>query len=174
MQNKEHIRDGGFTMAELIVVMAVLGIAVGIMIPMVGNTAGMQLRATAQQVASAVTYAQNCAIASRAPIQVVFSAEDESYALQDEDGQVLTGDVTTSDFQYQMTFPDSSDFARVRIETANFDDTETVWFDRLGSPHSGAIGDSADHLASGTLVLTTGEASVTLTVEPVTGNITIN
>lgn len=154
--------------------MAVLGIAVGIMIPMMGNTSGMQLRGTAQQVASVLTYAQNCAIASRAPIQIVFSAEDESYALQDEDGQVLTGDITTSDFQYQITFPDSRDFARVRIETADFDGTETVWFDRLGSPHSGAIDESADHLASGTLVLTSGDSSVTLTVEPVTGNITIN
>ena len=174
MQNTRPYTAGAFTMVELIVVMLVLAIAAGIMVPMMGNTHAMELRAAAQHVASTLTYAQNSAIAARAPIQVVFSPDAESYSLQDADGQVLTGDVTTDDSRFQTTFPDTYDYSSVTIETADFDDTQSVWFDRLGSPHSGAIADAPPHLASGQLVLASGESTVTIAVAPVTGNITVN
>jgi prepilin-type N-terminal cleavage/methylation domain-containing protein len=175
MQKRFYAAGAGFTMVEILVVLMILGIVAGVMIPMMGNTDAMKLRATGQQIVSALAYAQNSAIAGQDPIQVVFNttAGSYGYSLEDEAGVVLVGDVSALDFKYALNFSTSDGYSRVKVTSALFDENASVWFDRLGGPHGGDIADAEPALTSGVLKIAAGNSSMTITMAAVTGTVSI-
>lgn len=161
----------GFTLVELLVVVVILGFAAAIAVPMIGSASSFQIRAAANKVAADLEYAKSMAISRGQNHAVVFDPVGEAYEIQDQSGTVIKNPVMPTR-DYRVAFGSDSRVASVEITSASFDGTTTVSFDYLGSPYNGGSPPTA--LNSGTLVLSAGSHSKTITVESVTGFISIS
>ncbi len=161
----------GFTLVEVLMVLLILGIAATIVIPMINDTSDLQVTSAARQIASTLLYAQTASISSQQQYQVVFDTGANSYEVQDSLGNVIVDPVAGS--PYQIAYPNDRRTQNVSIDTANFDGSNTVWFDRLGAPYGGTISASPPPLSTGQVEVRVKDKTMTITVEPVTGRITI-
>jgi prepilin-type N-terminal cleavage/methylation domain-containing protein len=158
----------GFTMIELVIVMAILAIAAAIVVPMASSAGSMQLRAAVNMIAADLEYAKSMSISRGQRYSVVFHKTTETYEIVDESG-------TTIPHPVKIGFPCTIDFRadgrlnQVDIVDANFDGTDRVSFDYLGSPFNGT-----SPLNSGVITLRAGVTTRTVSVEPVTGFISIS
>jgi len=159
----------GFTIIELLIVVVIIAIAALTVVPMVSSAASMQIRSAANMVAADLEYAKSMAISRGQYISVVFNEATESYQIEDQNGDVIQHPVKKG-FLYTMDFRNDSRLDRVEIVSANFDATNSIKFDYLGSPYNG--GGAA--LNSGVITLRAGSFTRTVTVEPVTGYISIS
>ncbi len=171
-RQKKEPRQRAFTLAEVLVVVVILGIAGAIIIPMISDSSDLQATSAARQIVSTLLFAQTAAIAHQEQYQVVFDAAAESYEVQDSSGAVIDNPVSSGS-DYRVSFPDISQMKSVTIDAVNFDGTDRVWFDRLGAPYSGAIIANTP-LASGEVTVRAGSRSYTVTVEPVSGRIKVD
>jgi len=162
----------GFTMIELLIVMAILAITAAIVVPMASSAGSMQLRAALNVVAADLEYAKSMSISRGQRYSIVFDRTTESYRIADETGTTVSHPVRKG-FPYVVDFRHDSRLGQVDIVTANFDGASAVSFDYLGSPYSGT-GPSATPLNSGVITLQAGGITKTVNVEPVTGYISIS
>ena len=162
-------RLGGFTLAEVMLVIVILAIAAMLALPLATSGASTQLKSAATIIASDLEYAKSMAISRGRNYSVVFNTGAESYQIEDANGVLIKHPVKKS--WYTVNFATDSRLNQVDISSADFGDTsETVGFDYLGSPYNG----SGDPLNSGVVTLRTGSSTMTVNVEPVTGYITIS
>lgn len=76
-------RRSGYTLIEAVVVLAILGIALSLVTPMVfRGISGTRLKATARRMTSAIRYARNLAITRRAAVYFAVDLDSETYSLQ--------------------------------------------------------------------------------------------
>ena len=158
----------GFTLIEIIVVVVILAIAAMLAVPMLSTAADTQLRTAGNMIAADMEYARSMAISRQQNYSVVFSSAGNSYEVRDGVGVVVAHPLNSAK-DLSVVFGDDSRLEKVDITSANFDGVETITFDYLGSPYSG-VGTA---LTSGTISLTADGFSMTITVEPVTGYVTI-
>ena len=157
---------GGFTLVELVIVVAILLIAAMVAIPMLTSAETFQLRAVANMIAADLEYAKQMAITRGGKYSVVFQQGTESYKIVDQDGSVIAHPVKIG-FSYSVDLKSDSRTDKVNIASVNFGSTQTVKFDYLGSPYNG----SDKPLNIGEILLQAGEDEITINVEPVTGHI---
>lgn len=162
----------GFTLIEIIVVVVILAIAAMLAVPMLSTAADMQLRTAGNMIAADMEYARSMAISTQQNYSVVFSSANNSYEVRDGVGAVVAHPLKSSS-PLSVVFGDDSRLEKVDITSADFDGVgnETITFDYLGSPYSGVGVGTA--LTSGTISMTADGFSMTITVEPVTGYVTI-
>jgi prepilin-type N-terminal cleavage/methylation domain-containing protein len=158
----------GFTMIEVLVVMVIIAIAAMMVIPMMSSAADTQLRSAANMIAADLEYAKSMAIGRQKVYSVVFDASAESYHIEDPNG--IINHPVKKGFTYVVNMASDGRLNQVDIATADFDASSTVKFDYLGSPYNG--NDTA--LNSGTITLQARDITMTITVEPVTGFISIS
>ncbi|MBN1436296.1 MAG: prepilin-type N-terminal cleavage/methylation domain-containing protein [Sedimentisphaerales bacterium] len=163
-----------FTITEVLAVVVILAIAAIIVPVMATNTNGMQIRSAGEQLLALITYAQNNSIALQRQVQIVYDANANSFTACDADGEPLTGNPNTPDGVYRVTFGDDTPCPNVTINSVDFDETESLWFDRLGAPHGGDLGEEPLPLLTGDIVIAAGDEILTVTVHPFTGQITVN
>ena len=89
-QSRRYGNSKGFTLAEVLVVLIILGIAATIVIPMIGDTSGMRVTSAVRHISSTLMFAQTAAISAQQPVQVIFDADAESYDLGIAAGRGLT------------------------------------------------------------------------------------
>lgn len=159
----------GFTLVEILIVVVIIGIAAAIAVPMMSSAGSMQARAAASMVAADLEYAKSMAISRGQIYSVVFDKVNETYQIEDKDGAVIPHPVKKG-FDYVVDFTTDGRLDRVDIGDVSFDGTSKVSFDYLGSPWNG----SGTPLNSGVITLQAGSAAETVSVEPVTGFISIN
>jgi prepilin-type N-terminal cleavage/methylation domain-containing protein len=172
--NKPRIVRHGFTMVELMVVVAIIAIAAAIVVPMVSSAGSMQLRAAVTMVAADLEYAKSLSISRGHRYAVVFNKDAESYQIEDLNGPVgdrVIDHPVRKGFKYIVNFATDSRLSQVNIVDANFDTTNAVSFDYLGSPVNGNDGNLTN---VGAVTLRAGGTERTVSVEPVTGYITIS
>jgi prepilin-type N-terminal cleavage/methylation domain-containing protein len=164
-------RASAFTMIELMVVLVILAIAAATVVPMMSSAASMQIRTAASMIATDLEYAKSMAISRGQWFSVWFDTTNESYQIEDQDGVILHP--VKKGFPYVIDFQNDSRLNKVNIVSADFDpgSNQTISFDYLGSPHSGD--GAANPLNSGVISLQAGGSTRTVTVEPVTGYISI-
>jgi len=150
----------GFTLIEILIVIVILAIAAMTAIPMMGSAASVQIRSAGNMIAADLEYAKSLAISKGQNFSVVFDESAESYSIVDQDGNTISHPVKKG-FDYVIDFQDEG-LGRVEIADADFDGASQVRFDYLGSPDNG-----------GTVHLQAGDMSATVSVEPVTGYITV-
>jgi type II secretion system protein H len=163
-----HRRGSGFTLIEILIVVAIIAIAAMVVVPMVGSAASMQIRSAANMIAADMEYAKSMAISRGQNFSVVFDKTTEGYSIKDQSGSTITHPVKKG-FEYVVNFRNDGRLNKVDIVDVDFDSTNEVRFDYLGSPYNG----SGNPLNSGIIHLQAGITSMTVTVEPVTGYISI-
>ena len=160
--------SGGFTLVELLIVIAIIMIAALTAIPMMSSAASVQIRSAANMIAADLEYAKSMAISRAQYFSVVFDKNTESYWIEDQDGIVIPHPVKKG-FDYVIDFQNDGRLNKVDIVDADFDATSEVKFDYLGSPYNG----NSTPLNSGVISLQAGGTTTTVTVEPVTGFVSI-
>ncbi|MBC8471299.1 MAG: prepilin-type N-terminal cleavage/methylation domain-containing protein [Planctomycetes bacterium] len=161
-------RSGGFTLVELLIVIAIISIAALTAIPMMSSAASMQIRSAANMLTADLEYAKSMAISRAQNFSVVFDASADSYRIEDQYGNVLPHPVKKG-FSYVIDFQNDGRLKKVDIVSVNFDSTSEVKFDYLGSPYNG----SSTPLNNGVINLQAGSTASIITVEPVTGYVSI-
>lgn len=155
----------GFTLIELLIVIVILAISAAIAVPMMSSAASMQMRAAGGIVAADLEYAKSMAISRGQNHSVVFDPTNERYEIQNQSGAVIKHPVTQKENGYVVDFTTDGRLDRVKIDSTTFTDHK-VTFDPLGSPVGLA--------AQGVVTLTAGDFTRTVTVEPVTGFISVS
>jgi len=162
------LRSGrGFTLIEILIVVVILAIAAMTAIPMMTSGASVQIKSAANMIAADLEYAKSMAISTGKIFSVVFDENTESYSIKDQAGNVIAHPVKKG-FNYIIGFRDKG-LDKVDIADADFDGTNTVKFDYLGSPYNG----TNSPLNRGVINLQAGSITMTITVEPATGFISI-
>jgi prepilin-type N-terminal cleavage/methylation domain-containing protein len=160
---------GGFTLIELMIVMLIMAVAAAIAVPMVSSAGSMQIRSAVNMVAADLEYAKSLAIGTGQRHSMVFDAANEAYHIANAAGTTVAHPVKKG-FDYVVSFATDGRLDQVDIVDASFDGTSTVSFDYLGSPYNGA----GTALTSGVVTLRAAGVTRTVTVEPVTGFISIS
>ncbi len=158
----------GFTIIELLIVVVIIAIAAMAAIPLSSSAASMQLRSAANMVAADLEYAKSMSISRGQSYSVVFDEGAESYRILDQDSNLIKHPVKKG-FDYIVSFSGDSRLSKVDLVDADFDGTEIVKFDYLGSPYDG----DDNPLNSGSITLQAGTMTLTVNVEAVTGFITV-
>ncbi len=138
-----------FTLLELIVVIAILGVASMLLIPSMDSVGSMRVQTAIRTIVSDITFAQADAIAFQQRRQVVFEPASSSYRLVQVVGPRTNPAFTT---MYSATHPSgqyvvqlsAGDFHGARITRAAFngnDSNHTLTFDELGTPVLDATSD---------------------------------
>ena len=161
-------RSCGFTLVELLIVIAIISIAALTAIPMMSSAASMQIRSAANMMTADLEYAKSMAISRAQYFSVVFDAGAESYRIEDQYGNVLPHPVKKG-FDYEIDFQNDGRLNKVDIISVDFDSTSEVKFDYLGSPWNG----NDNPLNNGVINLQAGSTNTIITVEPVTGYVSI-
>ena len=164
--------NAGFTVVEILIVVVIVAIAAMVAVPMMSSAGSMQIRSAANMIAADLEYAKSMAISRQKIHAVVFDKSTESYRIEDANG--IIDHPVKKGFKYVINFSNDSRLNKVDITDVDFDpDSEpTITFDYLGSPYSGT--GITNPLNSGVISLQAGGASVTISVEPVTGFISIS
>ena len=160
-------------MAEILLVVVIIAIAAMIAVPMMGSMDSVQIRSAANMIAADLEYAKSMAISRQNYYSVVFNPANDYYEVHDPNG--IIKHPVKKGFDYKVDFSSDSRLNKVVINDADFDpdSSNTITFDYLGCPYSGS-GTSPDHsLNSGTIGIRAGDFTMTVSVEPVTGFISI-
>jgi type II secretion system protein H len=166
------VRNIGFTLIEILIVVVIIGIAAMIAVPMMSSAASMQIRSAANIVAADLEYAKSMAISRGQNFSMVFDKNSESYSIKDQNGNTISHPIKKGSL-YVINFASDSRLGQVDIVDAVFNpnSSQTISFDYLGSPYSGT--GTSSPLNSGIITLQAGGNTKTVTVEPVTGYISI-
>lgn len=167
-QSVQALRPRGFTLIEVILVVVILSIAAMLVIPFAASGAASQLKGAATIVAADLEYAKSMAISRGQIYWIEFNTTEDSYSIKDASDTVITNPLTGK--QYIINFSSDNRFSKVDITSVNFDATgPAVGFDYLGSPKR----NGGDLNGAGEIKLSTGGSTLTVSIEPVTGYITI-
>jgi prepilin-type N-terminal cleavage/methylation domain-containing protein len=153
---------GGFTLIEIIIVVVILSIAAMAAIPLMSSASDIQIRSASNLIASDLEYAKSMAISRGQDYSVVFNESDNSYGIYKKGEADPIQHPVKKGFPYAMNFSNDSRLGKVDITSTSFTGGEVV-FDCLGSPDDG-----------GTITISASGITATITVEPVTGYISIS
>lgn len=164
----------GFSLVEILVVIVILAVAAAIVIPMASNASSVQAQAAADMVYADLEYVRGLAMSQGQVYRVTFNTTNESYHVDDRNGALIDHPVLVGeDFTY--SFPGSR-LGNVNIVSVNFDGDDIIAFDYLSVPRLyDSVGDDYDDELqnTGTIVLQAGSVQTTVSIEPQTGNITV-
>jgi prepilin-type N-terminal cleavage/methylation domain-containing protein len=147
-----------FTLAELIVVMVILGVMAALVIPYASSNSGTQAQAAARMLTADIEYAQNLATVTQGWVQVNFDAANKHYWITNASGDVAHPITQKSKYEF---FFGGSGFDKVTLANPSFGGPN-LRFGPLGDPVSG-----------GSVKVVAGATSYTITVAPVTGKATV-
>jgi len=169
------IRRGGFTLIELVVVMAVLGLAAALVIPQMGSVQVLRVQAALQTIVSDLTFAQADAIAFQQRRAVVFDVENNRYRLVAIPGSTIEESNTLylpdgPGGRYVVSLNEPR-YAGARISGSVFTAERPLVFDDLGTPMDSAGGDAPG--SGGSITVSGSGQTWTVVVEPFTGRISV-
>ena len=175
-----------YTLIELIMVMAVLGLAAALLIPSMVGTDSMTLQAAIRLLIADLSFAQSDALANQEFRRVVFFADGTGYCLiivpdenfitpndLDADANYVI-DPLKSMGRYIVSYASDSRFTGVSITAATIDgvdlaDRPDITYDMLG----GTIMAGPVPGTGGTITVSFNEFQYQVTIAPFTGKLTV-
>ncbi|MBN2584336.1 MAG: GspH/FimT family pseudopilin [Planctomycetes bacterium] len=160
-----------FTIVELLMVVMILAIMAAVVVPMATSSHDSQCAAAARMLTADLELAQSVALARQAPTALVFSGDLQSYKVIMATGQSL-GDYASLTAiahpgkpgqSYEISLPGELQLPDVTVNSASFGGASYVLYDTFGSPAAG-----------GSVVLRAGDATLTVTVQPITGAVSVH
>jgi prepilin-type N-terminal cleavage/methylation domain-containing protein len=153
-----------FTLAEIVIVLMIIGIVAAIVVPMHVSAAATELATAADMIASDLEYTKSLAISTGKSYFVVFDTSAEGYCIKDTNGQVIAHPVHIG-ANYAVSFAGDGRLDKVNIVSTTFGATNTIKFDSLGSPYDG----TGAALTNGVIQLIAEGQTMKVKIEPVTG-----
>jgi prepilin-type N-terminal cleavage/methylation domain-containing protein len=180
-----HNRSRAFTLAEIIVVIVILGIASAIVIPRLGTHNDLTVAAAARQLTADLLYAQNLAISTQTMHVVRFDTANNQYTLlkyvSPSTETILTHPLTQQTYVQKFGVAKSA-MVQVVLSSAVFNGLDSgyqnitaVGFDELGTPYvyDATKSPCTNDMVSGTITLTCGTFTSTITIDRYTGEIRV-
>ncbi len=160
-----------YTLIEILVVVALLGIASALVIPNMGSTSVLRIQSTVRAIVSDINCAQSDALALQRGRAMVFDVENNRYAIIEIPPDASTLDpvantLQTTDLKMSTKFHDS------KIDSASFDGANVLYFDELGGTVTGP--NSSTPSSGGTIIISGSGSRFQITVEAYTGRVTVS
>jgi len=162
-----HPAATGFTLVEVLVTVAILGLVGLVVVPQVTSSHQLVAQAATRSIVANLSAAQNEAIARQKPVGVVFEVSENRFMLVDAEGNVLAernmpggSDASVIDFDR------NAQYRGVELVSAQLGDdpgAPMVMYDELGSPDTG-----------GTITLRATEHRYRVSISDFTGRITVD
>ncbi len=184
-------RRRGYTLIELLIVVALLGLAGAILVPHLVDQDSMTGQAAVRKLIGDLSFAQSDALAHQEYRRVHFFADGSGYCIirvdnsnhADAWGTFDPGDIDYirdplapggSDGRYVTDFTTDDRFAQVRITNVDVDDGNDdaegdIVYDDLG----GTLAPDGNGGIGGDIVLQAGTNTFTIGVSPFTGKLTV-
>lgn len=167
---------GGFTLVEILMVVVIIGIAGAIIVPEIGTRGDLRAAAAARLVMSDLNYAQNRAIATQKKHYVRFVGQQ--YSVCDSSALIAIDHPlkpAQSNGKYVVTFGanGTTGLEQVSIGTASFNTKSIIGFNDLGEPFAFDGVTETPLTASGTIIVQSGTNSLTIQIEPFTGEASV-
>jgi len=172
---KSTDRQRAFTLIEILIVVALMGLAGALVVPYMGRSDSLQTQAAVRAIVADISFAQFDAMANQTTRRVEINVSDNSLRL-------LGGDFTTGDpadtfvledplaggREFILDFDDDR-YGGTQIESANFDGESFITFDEVGGPVDSAFQPSA----GGVITITGPHARYEIHVGAFTGRVTV-
>ncbi len=133
----------GFTLIEILIVVALMGIAASILIPNMRNAVSFETEAAVRRIVSDLSFAQSDAMAWQSPRRVLFAEDGTGYRLLaspfDPENDVLYDPISNEGSgRYVIDFTTDRRFPNIRIEGVDFDGGQNfITYDAIGGPVNG-------------------------------------
>jgi prepilin-type N-terminal cleavage/methylation domain-containing protein len=159
----------GFTLIELAMIIAILGVLALVVMPKTTAEPRVRLEAACQKIALDLRYAQEMALAQQVRFGVSFDTVNEAYFVYRVNIATKARDPQTRN-NFDVSFSQLNEFKGIDISSTNF--SNRVEFDSKGAPYdgNGAILSSQGII---TLQAQAGAYSRTVRIEPKTGKVSV-
>jgi hypothetical protein len=159
-------------------VVVILGISAALIVPQIGSRDDLRAASMARVVMADLAYAQNRAVASQRRQFVRFDAANNTYEILDQltpTAQIITHPVDQAPFVVPLGEGRRDNLKGVVLDNVSFDTEPVLMFDELGAPHAYCPdAHTSTSLVSGSVRLKSGDYTLTITVEPYSGELKVN
>lgn len=163
----------GFTLIEILMVVAILGITSAVVLPQFSSHGSMDVASAAREVAADLLYAQNLAITTGNYTYVVFDTTNNKYDLMSSVSPKVIITQPVQHTPYEMVFGTGA-LKSVSPGTISFDGQTTLAFDALGVPYSyNSSTQTLTALAAGSIILQSGDYTLTVSIQPYSGEVKV-
>lgn len=168
---------GGYTLIEMILVVAVLGIMGAILVPSLGDAQVLRVQSAVRTVVADITFAQTDALGYQARRAIVFDVDNNQYSVCeviDTGGDITYEPLyfpTGIDGRYTVSLS-AAGFDGSTLTEADFDGDPVLIFDELGTPVLTATGSTAG--AGGSVYVEGSGSSFRIDVSAYTGRVSVN
>ena len=164
----------GFTLVEILCVIVILGIASALIIPQIGTRDDLKTAAAARMMIADLMYAQNMAISKQRKHYVQFTGQQYALLSRTTDTDPLAAVMhPVTKENYAVTFNDRPGMEGTRIDSVNFGGPTILGFDDLGCPFAYDGTTVTPLAAAGEIVFKCGDFTLTVKVEPFTGDMSV-
>lgn len=171
-------RRRGFTLVEILAVVAILGIAAAVILPQIGNRDDLRAISTAREVMADLSYAQSQAVSTQKAQYVRFDTTSNRYDLLKQispSDVYMTHPVNGGTFSVPLGAGRKDDTKYVVLDQITFDGRTVLMYDEMGTPYwYDTTTQTSGAMAAGSIRLKSNAYTVTITIQPYSGELKLN